>query len=103
MDLMTRILYTHSPNVSLVGAMTRWIQRRVLLIPHDPQVAETRARRCRRLLSVAGILFALVIQAGLLWLLREVISVAHGLMELWLQLANQQLDLVSLYNAIRPH
>ena len=99
---MTRIAYTHSPNVSLVGFMTRWIQRRVLLIPQDPQVAETRARRARRLLSVVGLLLALIIQAGLLWLLREVIGVAHGLMELWLQLANQQLDLVSLYNSVRP-
>ena len=99
---MTHIAYTHSPNVSLVGAMTSWIRHILPVTLIDPP-SETRGRVWpRRLLICLGWLIAVATQFGLLWLLREVISVAHGLMELWLQLANQQLDLVSLYNAVRP-
>lgn len=98
---MTHILYTHAPNVSILAAMTDWIRHVLPLPTRSPIVAERRRTWPSRLLICFGWLIAVVVQCGLLWLLREVISVAHGLMELWLQLANQQLDLVSLYNAVR--
>jgi len=99
---MTHLLYTHAPNVSILGAMTSWIRQALPVQLLDPP-SETRRRVWpRRLLICLGWFIAVTTQFGLLWLLREVIAVAHGLMELWLQLANQQLDLVSLYNSVRP-
>lgn len=98
---MTHLIYSHSPNVSILGAMTHWI-RHVLPLPTETPIrAERRRTWPTRLCIALGWFVAVAVQCGLLWLLREVISVAHGLMELWLQLANQQLDLVSLYNAVR--
>ncbi len=99
---MSHIAYVHQPNKSLLGTsvravggvVTRW------LVERSPTSWLVGCRR--RILSVAGILIALAIQAGLIWLTAEMIQVAHGVMELWLELANQQLDLVSLYNSVRP-
>lgn len=98
---MTHLLYSHSPNVSILGAMTRWIHQSLPVKLLDPPQETRRRLWPRRLAIILGWLVAVTVQCGLLWLLREVIAVAHGLMELWLQLANQQLDLVSLYNAVR--
>lgn len=98
---MTHLLYSHSHNVSIVGAMTSWIRHALPVQLLDPPQEPRRRVWPRRLLICIGWLIAVVVQCGLLWLLREVISVAHGLMQLWLELANQQLDLVSLYNAVR--
>jgi hypothetical protein len=44
-----------------------------------------------------GWLVALAVQAALLLLVAELVEVAHGVMELYLDLAQQQLDLTSLY------
>jgi hypothetical protein len=41
----------------------------------------------------------LLIQAGLLVLIAELVEVIHGVMDLYLDLAQQQLDLTSLYVA----
>lgn len=99
---MTHLLYTHSPNVSILGAMTSWIRQALPVQLLDPPQETRRRVWPRRCLIIIGWLVALVTQFGLLWLVRELVAVAHGLMELWLQLANQQLDLVSLYNTVRP-
>lgn len=48
------------------------------------------------LTSVCWVL-ALLIQAGLLVLVAELVEVIHGVMNLYLDLAQQQLDLTSLY------
>lgn len=98
---MTHLIYSHSPNVSILGAMTSWIRHILPGSFRSPIGDAPRRVWPTRILISLGWLIAVVVQCGLLWLLREVISVAHGLMELWLQLANQQLDLVSLYNAVR--
>lgn len=50
----------------------------------------------RFLVSVVWLL-ALAIQAGLLVLVAELVEVIHGVMNLYLDLAQQQLDLTSLY------
>lgn len=52
----------------------------------------------RLLVSVCWLL-ALAIQAGLLVLVAELVEVIHGVMELYLDLAQQQLDLTSIYVA----
>jgi hypothetical protein len=44
-----------------------------------------------------GWLIVLVVQAALILLVAELVEVAHGVMELYLDLAQQQLDLTSLY------
>jgi hypothetical protein len=50
-----------------------------------------------RLLVAIGWLIVLVIQSALLVLIAELVEVTHGVMELYLDLAQQQLDLTSLY------
>lgn len=83
-------------------AMTNWIRH---ILPGSiirPPSETPRRVWPRRLCIILGWLVAVVVQAALLWLVAELVQVAHGLMELWLQLANQQLDLVSIYNAVRP-
>jgi hypothetical protein len=44
-----------------------------------------------------GWLIALAVQAALLLVIAELVEVCHGVMELYLDLAQQQLDLTSLY------
>lgn len=98
---MTHLAYVHSPNVSLVGAMTSWIRHILPVSLLDPPKETPRRVWPRRICMLVGWLLAVSVQFGLLWLVSELVSVAHGLMELWLELANQQLDLVSIYNAVR--
>jgi hypothetical protein len=50
-----------------------------------------------RLVIGIGWLIALAVQAALLLVIAELIEVCHGVMELYLDLAQQQLDLTSLY------
>lgn len=50
-----------------------------------------------RLLVALGWVIVLVVQAALILLVAELVEVAHGVMELYLDLAQQQLDLTSLY------
>jgi hypothetical protein len=44
-----------------------------------------------------GWVITLSVQAALILLVAELVEVAHGVMELYLDLAQQQLDLTSLY------
>lgn len=53
----------------------------------------------RRILIAFLWFLALVIQAGLLVLVAELVEVIHGVMELYLDLASMQLDLQSTYVA----
>lgn len=99
---MTHIAYTHTSTVPLVVAMTRWIRRVLPVGNTSPIGASPRRTWPRRLLITCGWLLAVVVQFSLIWLVAEMVQLAHGLMELWLQLATQQLDLVSLYNLVRP-
>lgn len=99
---MTHLLYTHSPTVPLVVAMTNWIRHVLPGAIVSPHRSTPRRAWPRRLLIALGWLVAVVVQCALLWLVAELVQLAHGLMELWLELANQQLDLVSIYNAVRP-
>lgn len=99
---MTHLLYTHSPTVPLVVAMTSWIRHALPKPSTTSPGGDSRRAWPRRLFIALGWLVAVVVQCALLWLVAELVQLAHGLMELWLELANQQLDLVSIYNAVRP-
>lgn len=99
---MTHLLYTHQPSVPLVVAMTSWIRQILPVRNTSPIGAVPRRVWPRRLCIIIGWLVAVVVQFALLWLVAELVELAHGLMELWLELARQQLDLVSIYNAVRP-
>lgn len=99
---MKHLAYEHQRNVSLIGASWRLLRR---MVPGrlKPSPGLAGWPWCRRyVLSAAGIILALVIQFALIWLVAEIVQVAHGLMELWLELATQHLDLLSLYNSVRP-
>jgi hypothetical protein len=62
-----------------------------------PQVAGGAGSLKGRLIVAVGWLIALAVQAALLLVIAELIEVCHGVMELYLDLAQQQLDLTSLY------
>lgn len=63
----------------------------------SPKVAAGPALWGSRILVGVGWVIALAIQAGLLVLVAELVEVIHGVMDLYLDLAQQQLDLTSLY------
>ena len=63
----------------------------------SPNVQGERGQLRARVVVGVSWLIALAIQAALLLLVAELIEIAHGVMELYLDLAQQQLDLTSLY------
>lgn len=62
-----------------------------------PQVRSGPGPVSGRILVAIGWLIALAVQAALLLVIAELVEVVHGVMELYLDLAQQQLDLTSLY------
>lgn len=91
--------YQHSRNKSLVETLTGGIARALVARLVGSPVEPRRSPLGRRLLVSVCWLLALAIQAGLLVLVAELVEVIHGVMELYLDLAQQQLDLTSLYVA----
>jgi hypothetical protein len=74
--------------------------RRVLPGPLQfPQVRSGPGSVRARVLVGLGWLIALAVQAALLLVIAELIEVCHGVMDLYLDLAQQQLDLTSTYIA----
>lgn len=65
----------------------------------SPKVQGSRHPWKGRLIIGLSWLIALAVQAALLLLVAELIEIAHGVMELYLDLAQQQLDLTSIYVA----
>lgn len=96
---MKHLPYTHSVNRTLVETICGWI-RQVLPVPlRSPRVRGTGIHPARAVLVAVGWILTLTIQAGLLLLVAELIELAHGVMTLYLDLAEQQLELTSLYVA----
>jgi hypothetical protein len=94
---MKHLAYRHSVNRSLAETMLGGI-RRVLPGPLQfPQVQSGPGSVWARVLVGLGWLIALAVQAALLLVIAELVEVCHGVMELYLDLAQQQLDLTSLY------
>jgi hypothetical protein len=91
------LVYRHSVNRSLaetiLGGIHKMLPARLQRSPEAAGLGHVRGR----LIVAVGWLIALAVQAALLLLVAELVEVAHGVMELYLDLAQQQLDLTSLY------
>lgn len=96
---MKHLPYGHTRNRSLAETLItglRGVLPPALRSPNEgPAVPPLRSR----LLVAVGWVIVLVVQAALLLLVAEMIEVAHGVMGLYLDLAQQQLDLTSTYIA----
>ena len=94
---MKHLAYTHQSNRTLAETMFRRIRK---MLPGPLQVPQVRSGPgciwARLLVGVGGVIAQAVEPARLL-VIAELIEVAHGVMELYLDLAQQQLDLTSLY------
>lgn len=94
---MKHLAYRHSVNRSLAETMLGGI-RKVLPAPlRSPKYTGSRHPWPARLAVGLGWLIALAVQAALLVVIAELVEVVHGVMALYLDLAQQQLDLTSLY------
>lgn len=94
---MKHLPYGHTRNRTLVETLFNGV-RSVLPGPlRSPKVLAGPAPLRARLLVAFGWLVALAVQAALLVVIAELVEVCHGVMELYLDLAQQQLDLTSLY------
>lgn len=96
---MKHLSYVHTHNRSLVETLTGGLARVLVARLSGSPVKPGRRQLGHRLLVSVCWLLALAIQAGLLVLVAELVEVIHGVMELYLDLAQQQLDLTSLYVA----
>ena len=94
---MKHLQYVHTRNVTLVETIGNLVLRMLPRPLRSPNVPSGRGSIRSRMLVGCGWTLALVIQAALLVLVSELVEVAHGVMELYLDLARQQLDLTSLY------
>lgn len=97
MDPMKHLAYGHTRNKSLVETLTRWVRQMLPGPLRHPQAPGGPGTLRARILVCTGWLIVLVVQAALLLLVAEMVEIAHGVMELYLDLAQQQLDLTSLY------
>jgi hypothetical protein len=97
MNPMKHLAYTHQPTRTLAGTILGGIRSVLPRRLRSPNVAGGAAPKHSWLIIGTGWLIALAVQAALLLLVAELVEVAHGVMELYLDLAQQQLDLTSLY------
>lgn len=94
---MKHLPYGHTVNRSLAETLVNGVRRMLPGPLQFPQVRSGPGSVRARILVGLGWLIALAVQAGLLLVISELIEVIHGVMELYLDLAQQQLDLTSLY------
>lgn len=96
---MKHLPYGHTRNRSLVETLIHGV-RSVLPGPLQfPQGGAGPVSVRARILVGIGWLITLAVQAALLLVIAELVEVCHGVMELYLDLAQQQLDLTSIYVA----
>jgi hypothetical protein len=94
---MKHLAYRHPVNKSLAVTLLEGIRGVLPASLRSPKLGATPAPWKSRLIVAAGWLIALAVQAALLLVIAELVEVCHGVMELYLDLAQQQLDLTSLY------
>lgn len=94
---MKHLAYTHTQQKTLVEIMGIAIRRMLPGPLRHPQTPGGPGTLRARVLVCIGWLIVLIVQAALLILISELVEVCHGVMELYLDLAQQQLDLTSLY------
>lgn len=96
---MKHLPYRHSVNRTLVETLGSVIRQMLPGPLKFPRIVGGRVPLSSRILVGIGWLVVLAIQAGLLVVISELVEVIHGVMALYLDLAQQQLDLTSLYVA----
>jgi hypothetical protein len=96
---MKHLAYRHSPNRTLVETMGNGIRQMLPGPLRIPQRSKGPGSIRSRILVAVGWLLTLSIQAALLVVIAELVEVVHGVMTLYLDLAQQQIDLTSLYVA----
>jgi hypothetical protein len=94
---MKHLEYSHTLNQSLAETCGRWINGMLPKRLRSPKVADTSVATRSRFLVLIGWLITLAVQAALVLLVSELVSVVHGVMSLYLDLADMQLDLTSQY------
>ena len=94
---MKHLAYTHSWNYSLVETLSSLIRRMLPGPLRRPHVVAGRVPIWSRLLVCLGWILVLVIQAALVIVIKDVITLCHGVIDLYLDLATLQLDLQSQY------
>lgn len=94
---MKHLPYGHTVNRSLAETMLDWVRQMLPARLASPKKEASGHPWRARLIVGIGWLIALAVQAALLLVIAELIEIAHGVMELYLDLAQQQLDLTSLY------
>ena len=94
---MKHLPYGHTRNRSLAETMLKGVRQMLPGPLRFPQVVSGPGTLRSRILVGTGWLIALAVQAALLLVIAELVEVCHGVMELYLDLAQQQLDLTSLY------
>lgn len=96
---MKHLVYTHSVNRSLVETLGRLVHGMLPTLLRSPKCREGGHPIRTRVCILIGWFFVLAVQAALLVVISELVEVIHGVMNLYLDLAQQQLDLTSLYVA----
>lgn len=96
---MKHLAYRHSVHKSLAVTLLEGIRGMLPAALRSPKLGASPAHWKGRLLVAVGWLIALAVQAALLVVIAELVEVVHGVMALYLDLAQQQLDLTSLYVA----
>lgn len=96
---MKHLPYGHTRNKSLAVILVMGVRAMLPASLRSPKLGATPAPWKGRLLVAVGWMIALAVQAGLLVMIAELVEVIHGVMNLYLDLAQQQLDLTSLYAA----
>lgn len=94
---MKHLAYVHTRNYSLVETLGGVVRRMLPARFRSPELGAGPTSWKSVLLCIIGWLVALAIQAALLVALAELVEVIHGVMNLYLDLAEQQLELTSLY------
>lgn len=96
---MKHLPYGHTRNESLAETIVKGVRGMLPAPLRSPNAGGAGPHLRSRLLVAIGWLIVLVVQAALLLLVAEMIEIAHGVMDLYLDLAQQQLDLTSTYIA----
>jgi hypothetical protein len=96
---MKHLPYTHTRQRTLVEIMGVAVRAMLPAPLRSPNAGGAGPHWKGRLLVAVGWVIVLVVQAALLVLIAELVEVCHGVMELYLDLAQQQLDLTSIYVA----
>lgn len=96
---MKHLAYVHQRNRTLVETLGTLVRRMLPRQLRSPELGAGGASLRSRLLVALGWVLTIAIQAALLVLIAELVEVIHGVMSLYLDLAEMQLELTSTYVA----